>query len=60
MFSFWITHLPSNNPSLLNELQLACDRLEKKLLKLELSKLNITDYNKKYLDQMIGTHDGRC
>lgn len=58
MFSFGITHLPSNNPQLLNDLQQACDRLEKKLSKLDFFKLNITDYNKKYLNQMIGTHDG--
>lgn len=56
-FSFGICDLP-NNPQLLNELQSACAQLENKLSKIDIQSLSITEYNKKYLNQMIGSPDG--
>lgn len=56
-FNLGIINLP-NNPKLIEDLSLACARMEKKLSKINFFDLNITEYNKKYINQMIGTHDG--
>lgn len=56
-FNFGIINLP-NNQKLINDLADACQRLEEKLSQIDFFELNITDYNKKYINQMIGTPDG--
>jgi len=49
----------NNNPSLLNEINLAAERLHKKFLKLNIGKSSISEYNQKYLsdqlDNPVGT-----
>lgn len=56
-FTFGICRLPDNK-ILLDAIQLGCTRLELKLSVLDFEKLEISEYNKKYINQMIGTPDG--
>jgi 2-polyprenyl-3-methyl-5-hydroxy-6-metoxy-1,4-benzoquinol methylase len=56
-FSFGICKLPKH-PELLKVIQSGCERLEKKLSSVDFKNLPITDYNKNYILQMIGTPDG--
>lgn len=57
-FTYGICKLPKNNDLLLSKISDACSRLETKLNHINFSELDITDYNKKYINQMIGTPAG--
>ena len=58
MFSFGITEFPNNN-QIINAMAKACESLYNKLENLNISSLDISEYNKNYLTQMIGTKDGK-